>query len=121
MRTSDQNDDCFGMVSSDQCLLYPRRRTLELGREALDLWAAQLMKLVTAQPKPKACREAGENCRVTTFVFSPRSMLKFHRVEAFWPAAKMVRAFAKGKVYTSGRCCGGCDLVLVDFVLRQEI
>jgi hypothetical protein len=40
--------------TSDQCLLYPRRRTLELGREALDLWAAQLMKLVTAQPKPKA-------------------------------------------------------------------
>jgi hypothetical protein len=27
---------------------------LELSREALGLWAAHLMKLVTVQPKPKA-------------------------------------------------------------------
>jgi hypothetical protein len=32
----------------------PRKRTLELSREALGLWAAHLMKLVTVQPKPKA-------------------------------------------------------------------
>jgi hypothetical protein len=30
------------------------KRTLELSREALGLWAAHLMKLVTVPPKPKA-------------------------------------------------------------------
>jgi tripartite-type tricarboxylate transporter receptor subunit TctC len=30
----------------------------------------------TAPAEAGSCREAGENCRVTTFVFSPRSMLK---------------------------------------------
>src|SRR5215469_12319238 len=44
----------------------------------------------------ECCREAGENCRVTTFVFSPRSMLKCHRVEAFWPAANMSGPSRKG-------------------------